>query len=77
MRKRFGNRWVEYIDPIGLMDRPSNMEIGLCWYGKGTNSKWTYDLTYHLMVELETINALASNIYCKPRLLMSYIWEMK
>ena len=32
MRRKFGNRWVEYRDPIDLMDHPSNMEIGLCWY---------------------------------------------
>ena len=35
MRRKFGNRWVEYRDPIDLMDHPSNMEIGLCWYQKG------------------------------------------
>ena len=45
------------------MDRPSNMEINLCWYKKGTNNKWSYDLTDHLMVDLETIIALASMTY--------------
>ena len=52
------------------MDRPSNVEIGLCWYQKNANNKWTYDLTNHLMVDLKTINALAtmtnigeSNVY--------------
>ena len=30
---------------------------------KGTNNKWTYDLTNHLMVDLETIIALASMTY--------------
>ena len=30
MLKKFDNRWVEYRDPIDLMDHPSNMEIGLC-----------------------------------------------
>ena len=44
-------------DPIDLMDHPSNMEIGLCWYKKETNNKWTYDLMDHLMVDLETIIA--------------------
>ena len=70
MRRRFGNRWMEYRDPIDLMDRPSNVEIGLCWYQKGANKKWTYDLIDHLMVELEKIIALAiitnigeSNVY--------------
>jgi hypothetical protein len=40
------------------------MEIGLCWYHKGTNNKWTYGLRHmtisHLMVDLEIIIALAS-----------------
>ena len=48
-----GNLWVEYRDPINLMDLSSNMEIGLiCWYEKGTNNKWTYNLIDHLMVDL-------------------------
>ena len=38
----------------------SSMEIGLCWYRKGTNNKWTYDLMDPLMVDLETKTALAS-----------------
>ena len=63
MRRKFGNRWVEYRDPIDLMDRPSNVEIGLCWYQKGANNKWTYDLIDHLMVDLETIIALATMTY--------------
>jgi hypothetical protein len=58
MRRKFGTCWMWYRDPIDFMDRPSNMEIGLHWYQKGTNNKWTSNLTYHLMVELETINAL-------------------
>jgi hypothetical protein len=29
MRRKFGHHWVEYMDPIHLMDRPSNIEIGL------------------------------------------------
>ena len=51
------------MDLIGLMDRPSNIEIGLCWYKKRTNNKWTYNLPYHLMVDLKTIIALASMTY--------------
>ena len=39
------------------------MEIGLCWYQKETNNEWTYDLTDHLMVDLEIIIALASMTY--------------
>ena len=51
MFRKFGNHWVEYRDPIDLMECSSTMEIGLCWYQKGANSKWTYDLTYHIMVD--------------------------
>ena len=39
------------------------MEIGLCWYQKETNNKWTYDLMNHLMVNLETMIALAFVTY--------------
>ena len=63
MCKKIGNRWVEYRDSIDLMDHPSNMEIGLCQYEKGTNNKWTSGLTVHLMEDLETIIALASTKY--------------
>jgi hypothetical protein len=63
MHERFDNRWVECMDLIGLMKRPSNMEIGLCWYQKETNNKGIYHLTNHLMVYLETIIALASMTY--------------
>jgi hypothetical protein len=45
------------------MDCPSNMEIGSCWYKKETDNKWTYNLTDHLMLDFETIIALASMIY--------------
>ena len=39
------------------------MEIALCWYKKGTNKKWAYDLINHLMIELETIIALTTMAY--------------
>ena len=39
------------------------MEIGLCWYQKGTNNKWTYDLMDHLVVDLYTLIVVASKIY--------------
>ena len=55
MHRKFGNAWVEYRDPDDLMSRSSNMGIGICWYKKGTNNKWTYDLMDHLMIDLETI----------------------
>ena len=54
---------MEFRDPIDLIDCPSNMEIGLCWYQKGTTKKGTYDLTDHLMVDVETLTALASMTY--------------
>ena len=47
---------------IDLMDHPSNMEIGLYWY-QGSNNKWTYNLPYHLIVDLETIIASTSTIF--------------
>jgi len=45
--------------------RQPNTEIGSCWYQQGTNNKWTYDLTNHLIVDLETIIALASMTYTR------------
>ena len=36
------------------------MEIGLCWYQKDQGSLRTYDLTYHIIIDLETIIALAT-----------------
>ena len=43
--------------------RPSNMEMRLCWYRNKNGSMWTYDLIDRLMVELETIIALAVMTY--------------
>ena len=63
MYRKFGNRWVEYKDPIDLMDRLSNMDIGLCWYQTRANNKWTNNFTGHLMIDLETIIALAIMTY--------------
>jgi hypothetical protein len=38
--------------------------IGLCWYQKGTNSKWGYNHIDHLMVDLEiTVAVLAFMIH--------------
>ena len=55
--------WVVYRDPIDSMDYPSNLEIGLGWYKKGTNKEWIDNLTDHLMVDLETMITLA-NVTC-------------
>jgi hypothetical protein len=46
-RRKIINCWVEYIDPIDLLDHPNNVEVGLCWYQKSAGLKWSYDLTYH------------------------------
>jgi phage pi2 protein 07 len=54
---------MEYMDPLDLMDCLSSTEIGLCWYPKETNAKWTYNLMNHLMIDLETRIALASMTY--------------
>ena len=40
---------------MNLLDRPSNMEIELSHYQIKDGKLWTYDLTYHLLVELKTI----------------------
>ena len=63
MRRKIINRWVEHIDPIDLLDRPNNVEVGLCWYQKSARLKWSYDLTYHIMVELDTVIAFANLTY--------------
>ena len=63
MLQKIDNHWVECKHPIDSMECPSNMEIGLRWYQEGTNNKWTYNLTDHLMEDLETTNALPSMTY--------------
>ena len=60
MCRKFANEWVEYREPTNLLDRPSHMEIGLYWYQNDHESLWTYDLTNHIMVDLETLIALAT-----------------
>ena len=60
MRRKFVNKWDEYREPIDLLDRPSHVEVGLCWCQKDHGSLWTSDLTYHVMVYLQTIIALAT-----------------
>jgi hypothetical protein len=42
------------------LDRPNSVEVGLCWYQKSTELKWSYD---HIMVELDTVIALANLTY--------------
>ena len=65
MLREFVKCWVTYRDPIDLMDRPSYMETWTLVYvyiKYRTNNKWTYVLMEHLIVDLKTIFALASNI---------------
>ena len=76
-RRKFGNCWVEYRDLIDLMDCPSNIEIGLCWYQKGTNNNWSYDLTDRLMIDLEIMTTLGFMTYIVDEILVSYIHKMK
>ena len=38
MHRKLGDCWVQYRDPIDMMDCPSNMEIGLRGYQQGTNN---------------------------------------
>ena len=44
MHRNFGNYWVEYRDPIDLMDCPSNKDIGLSWLQKTQEQVdlWSY-----------------------------------
>ena len=60
MRRKIFNCWVEYKDLIDLLDRPNNVDVGLCWYQKSARLKWSYDLIDHIMVELDTVIALAN-----------------
>ena len=52
-----------FSDQFFLQVLGSNMEIGLCWYRKGANNKWSYDITYRLIVYLEIIITLAFMTY--------------
>ena len=63
MRRKIINRWVEYRNPVDLLDRPNNVEVGLYWYQKSAELKWSYDLTNHTMVELDTVIVLANLRY--------------
>ena len=62
MCRKVGNGWIEYRQPIDLLEWPSNIELRVCWYQNKNGPMWTYALTYHLMLE-ETIIALASMTY--------------
>ena len=65
MCRKFVNHWVEYSNPFDLMDRSSNMKIGLCWYQKGQQqvdlqSYQSFDEKLHkILLIFEMIIALA------------------
>lgn len=63
MRQKINKRSVEYRDPIALLDSPNNIEVYLTWYQNSTCLKSTSNLTYHLMVDYDTIIALANLTY--------------
>jgi hypothetical protein len=45
------------------LERPNNVEFILCWYQKFAGLKWSYDLTYHIIVELDMVISLANLTY--------------
>jgi hypothetical protein len=51
------------MDPIHLLDCLNNVEVGLCWCQKFAGLKWSHDLTYHIMEELDTVIVLANLTY--------------
>ena len=53
MRCKIGNKCIKFRQPTNLLDRPSNMKIGLCQYQIKNGLMWTYNLIGHSMVELE------------------------
>ena len=57
MRRKFGNRRVEFRDPGDLMDRPSSIKNELAISGLTILS------IYHLMTNLEIIIAVTSMTY--------------
>jgi hypothetical protein len=52
MHHKIGNKWIEYRQPIDLLDRPSNMKKELCWHQNNNGLMWTYDFMDHLMIEI-------------------------
>jgi hypothetical protein len=63
MHRKFGNCWAECRDPIDVMNRPSNMQIGLRWHQRGTNNKQTYNYAHHLIIFFKTIIVSTSMTY--------------
>ena len=63
VRRKIDNRWIEYRQPIDLLDQPPNLKIGLYHYQIKNESMWTHDLTNCLMIKLETIIALTIVTY--------------
>ena len=72
MHWNFANRRVEYKESVDLLDQPSHLKIGLCWYQKYHGSLWTYDLTNHIMMDLGIINYNNYNNFCSRK----YLYEL-
>ena len=83
MRGEFGNHWVVYRDPINLMDSPSNMDIGSCWYQNGQKQVnlqlcWSFnDKLLMILLIFWKMIALPSMTYIIDLMIMSYIEGMK
>lgn len=55
--------WSIYRGPIDFdVSFIKHADCFFCWYLKGANKKWTYDLTYHLMVDLKTIVVIKTSM---------------
>ena len=55
--------WISYLGIAIFTSSRIKHEIGLYQYQRGTNNKWTYDLTNHLMIDLETIYIVNLDAY--------------
>ena len=64
MRRKIGNKFVEYKRGIDLMDRLEDVQLQLGWYRKIKGSRlFAYDLTDIKMVDFESIIGLANLTY--------------
>lgn len=55
MRCKINGRWIEYRNPIDLLDRPSNLEVGFNWYQQVHGKEYSYNLIDHNMVNVKII----------------------
>ena len=59
MRRKIANRWVEYREPVDLLDQTISYGDWIVLVPKDHGSIWTYDLTYYIMIDLKFIFPLA------------------